>query len=79
MKNCGCESFRAEGGFKDFPDYEDCKRNAVSSDIFSPVVVSRKYAGAGGLDEFWFKCNICERVWRLVEPDPPFKGMWSQV
>jgi hypothetical protein len=27
----------------------------------------------------WFKHNYSEKVWRLIEPDFPFKGLWEPV
>lgn len=31
------------------------------------------------LNEKWFKCKDNKEVWRLVPPDPPFKGFWGPV
>jgi len=28
--------------------------------------------------EYYF-CNKCRRVWRIAEPDPPFRGYYQQV
>lgn len=32
-----------------------------------------------GLREEWYECTQCGRVFRLIEPDPPFKGLWELV
>lgn len=32
-----------------------------------------------GCKERWFTCSACGGVWRLVDPDPPFTGLWQQV
>lgn len=32
-----------------------------------------------GLPEKWYRCIHCGTVWRLVEPDPPFGGLWKKV
>lgn len=76
---CGGFGLKAAGGFSSFPDYEAHKQSVVDSGLFLPVQVGQRYAGVGGIDEHWYKCKSCGRVWRLVEPDPPFKGMWSEV
>ncbi len=76
---CGCFNLKPVGGFSSFPDYEAHKKRVTDSDLFLSVEVGQRYAGVAGLDEYWFKCKSCGHVWRLVEPDPPFKGMWSEV
>lgn len=76
---CRCSELKDIGGFSSFPDYELHKKSVISSGLFSPIQVTQRYAGIGGVDEDWYKCNLCSRVWRLVEPDPPFKGMWAEV
>jgi hypothetical protein len=32
-----------------------------------------------GLDEKWFKCRRTNEVWRLVAPEPPFRGTWEPI
>ena len=32
-----------------------------------------------GCKEKWFTCGVCGGVWRLVDPDPPFTGLWERV
>jgi len=27
----------------------------------------------------WFHCNGCNKIWRLIPPDFPFKGLWEPV
>lgn len=76
---CNCLELKPVGGFGSFPDYEAHKRRVIDSGLFHSIAVGHGYADVGGLDEFWFKCRSCGKVWRLVEPDPPFKGMWSEV
>jgi len=76
---CDCSLLRETGGFNSFPDYESHLQLLRNSDLFSPVVVGSKYTDIGGLEEFWFECKRCGSVWRLVEPDPPFRGMWAKV
>lgn len=76
---CNCSTVRAPGGFSSFPDYEAHKRRVEDSGLFSPTAVGQRYASVGGIDEFWYQCRACGHVWRLVEPDPPFKGVWTEV
>lgn len=36
------------------------------------------YGGVGLLQRF-FRCSMCGRLWRLVEPDAPFRGLWERI
>lgn len=79
MTQCHCCSIREVGGFSCFPDYDHHKRRVTDSDNFELITVAQRYGGIGGLDESWVRCKRCGQVWRVVEPDPPFKGMWAEV
>jgi hypothetical protein len=79
MTKCECSFLRKSGGFSSFPDYDEYKERVISSGLFVGIPVEQFYGGIGGLDEHWFKCKKCGQAWRLVEPDPPFKGMWSEI
>lgn len=76
---CGCSALREPGGFSNFPEYEEHKRRVIESGLFVPALVRQQYADVGGVDEAWYECRTCGRIWRLVEPDPPFKGVWGEV
>lgn len=32
-----------------------------------------------GVEERWVYCESLGQVWRLVYPDPPFKGCWLPI
>lgn len=79
MTSCSCTQIREAGGFSSFPDYEVHKEAVLNSGLFDTEPVTQRYGGVGGLEESWSRCKACGELWRLVEPDPPFKGMWSPV
>lgn len=27
----------------------------------------------------WFRCLVCNEIWRIVPPDFPFRGLWEKV
>ena len=76
---CDCFSLKPDGSFSSFPDYDTHKRRVEDSGLFVSVPVGKRYAEVGGIDEYWYECRSCGRIWRLVEPDPPFKGVWQEV
>jgi len=79
MITCRCSQLRVASSFSSFPDYDTHKKVVLDSELFDDEPVAQHYGGVGGLAENWFKCKTCGEVWRLVEPDPPFKGMWCPV
>jgi len=79
MTSCVCSQYRVPGGFDAFSEFDQFNVEIKSSDLFREVPVVKTLGGVGGLMEAWFKCKKCGQTWRLVEPDPPFKGMWSKV
>jgi hypothetical protein len=79
MTSCVCHQYRVPGGFHDFSEFDQFNAEIKNVDFFREVPVLKTLGGVGGLMEAWFECQRCGQIWRLVEPDPPFKGMWSQV
>lgn len=73
---CKCQ-IRNEGGFGGWADFDEFSAQITDTD-FIAVPVKTKYSSIGFIEK-WFQCNECGNVWRLVEPDPPFKGNWSQI
>ena len=43
------------------------------------VPVEVRYSNAGLLKERWYRNTETGEVWRLVEPDYPFQGVWERV
>jgi len=64
--------------FNDFIEYEFLEKLLVDSDAFDEIDVGEPYAPVG-LKERWFINKKNNVKWRLVRPDPPFSGIWSQV
>jgi hypothetical protein len=41
--------------------------------------VSQRYAASDTTRERWFRCEKDGEIWRLVEPDFPFRGVFERV
>jgi len=76
--NCICLKKRDIASFKDWQDYFQFAESLEHSESLKEIPVSCLYADVG-LIETWFECTNCHRKWRLVEPDPPFKGIWEEI
>jgi hypothetical protein len=74
---CDCEELRERKSFAGSDDYDRFFAFLNASDSFSPtpVITHHPYC----LVEYWFQCKKCEKIWRLLRPDPPFAGIWEPV
>ena len=64
--------------FNDFIEYQDLEDSLKQSSSFEQTEVLNSYSTVG-LEEKWFKNISNGESWRLVRPDPPFKGIWQRV
>lgn len=78
QNRCSCTAIRDEGPFSGWDDYDAFLNSVTQFPSLQPVAVKTHYANVG-LQERWYECSLCHSVWRLVEPDPPFCGMWEKV
>lgn len=74
---CSC-SVRGSGPFKGWNDYDEFKTYIDKNTNFDPSPVVDRFSNVG-LVERWYRCRNCSCMWRLVEPDPPFAGIWERV
>ena len=75
--SCNCE-IRPQGGFKGWDEFGAFVKVLEIDPIFMPISVSQPYSGVGFM-ESWYRCTACLATWRLVEPDPPFTGLWARI
>lgn len=73
---CHC-NIRNDGGFSNWDDFDKFSVCIANSNL-KEIPVKEPYSDIGFI-EMWYQCNKCGSIWRLVEPDPPFKGNWSKV
>lgn len=75
---CDCEKLREPRSFAGWNDFDAFVALLKAANDFSPTPVTAPYSNVGLL-EYWYQCRKCQGVWRLVEPDPPFAGLWERV
>jgi hypothetical protein len=75
---CDCASLREAGNFASWDDFDAFVAIVKRTEGLTQVPVQIPYSNVG-LVETWYRCNTCQNIWRLVEPDPPFKGLWERV
>ncbi len=68
--------------FDSYADYEhllNSLNELVKSGAIDSVPVARPYSGSTLWDEHWYRNRTTEETWRLVAPDPPFRGIFKKV
>ncbi|MCQ8895785.1 hypothetical protein NQT62_04925 [Limnobacter humi] len=75
---CDCEKLRECKSFDGWKDFDSFVELLNKAGVVSTTPVITPYFNVG-LSENWYRCEKCQRVWRLVEPDPPFSGLWERV
>lgn len=75
---CDCEKFRESGAFAGWRDFDSFVVILKAANEFSNIPVVEPYSNVGLL-ESWYQCGKCQDIWRLVEPDPPFAGLWERT
>ena len=75
---CICNSYRENKSFDSYDDFNNFNNSITEINHFVEVSVENYYSNVG-LEERWFKCTKCNKIWRLIEPDPPFKGICDIV
>jgi hypothetical protein len=68
-------------GFSSPGEFERFRRwiaDAVAEGALAEVPVRSAYSGSTALDEHWYR-STRGTVWRVVAPDPPFRGVFERV
>ncbi len=74
MELAEIRAFDSPGHFQNF---RESIEGAIASGQLTPVAVEVPY-GSLMFNEEWFRTDAGQ-VWRLVEPDFPFKGVFEEV
>ena len=78
MTPCTCDQLRDRQDFDDLRDFTEHLRAIQAAGTLVEIPVEVPYANIGEI-ESWYRCDRCDAVWRLVEPDGPFRGVWRRV
>ncbi len=70
------------GQFLDRAEFDRCAQwleQQVRAGTAHEVPAAAHYLGANTLEEHWYRHVASGEVWRLVWPDPPFRGLFARV
>lgn len=76
---CACSEWTEIDGFEAPSEYDRFVKwveACLKEGQVREVEVLQRY---GGFRERWFRCRGCEKNWRLVDHDFPFKGLFAVV
>ena len=68
--------------FKSLADYEQLLAKIteqVANGRARVVAVDPDKGWGTAWDEHWYQCTDKNEIWRLVAPDPPFRGIFKKV
>lgn len=68
--------FRSPGEYARFVEYLEAR---VSAGLFEEVEADESYGRGEIYGGRWFRDLATGMTWRLVSPDPPFRGLWERV
>ena len=78
MSGCTCAELAQRDRFEG-PEALRAHQDLIDrTTTLSAVPVTEPYANVGEVER-WYLCSACGVTWRLVEPDPPFQGVWRQL
>lgn len=78
-ESCGWEPIDAFSSLTEYRRFHEWMNSQVVSGVAAAVPVAKHYSGSSLWDEHWFKCLGDDQIWRLVGPDPPFRGIFKLV
>ena len=78
-KGCGWDAIDEFGSLAEYRRFHEWIKGQVTSGLAASVPVTKPYSGSVLWDEHWFKCLRDDQTWRLVGPDPPFRGIFKVV
>ena len=76
---CEWEPVREFGSSREYERFQQRMEDQVASGLAARVPVQSPYSGSSLWEEHWYECLSDRQVWRLVAPDPPFKGIFKPV
>lgn len=66
-------------GWAEFEKFADWIRGQMAAGAAIEVPVERLYSGSSLIEQKWFRHAQSGKVWRLVQPDPPFQGVFEPI
>lgn len=82
QKRCRCGTWESIQDFFSLNEYKSFVRyieEQIKENLVEEIEANPDYGPGMIFGGRWFICKNCKEVWRLIKPDPPFKGLWEPV
>lgn len=79
MKTCRLEKIADFKDYAEFDRFVEWLNELAKSGEVEKLPVQKHYADATTLREMWFRHSETGKIWRLVWPDAPFRGIFEPV
>ena len=79
MSECKWEEIHGFQGQWEFEQFELWVAEQVATNVAEETDVKQRYAGSTIFAERWFRHKSTGATWRLVDPEPPFAGVFEPV
>jgi len=79
---CRCGFLEEIDEFKTLGEYEKFMlylKRQVQKKNLEEVETDENYEKGLIYGGKWYRCIGCKKIWRLIPPDFPFKGLWEKV
>jgi len=79
--NCSCQWEEIHGftSLIEFNNFVKYIQNQIKEGLVEEIEVDLNYGAGLIYGGRWFRCKGCNDIWRLINPDPPFRGLWERV
>jgi hypothetical protein len=78
LSDCSCVLLHPPGRPKDINFPALLRKLQKESSVFEEIERPKDWQHIG-LDEWFFRCTLCNRKWRFADPDGPFRGAWGEI
>ena len=64
---------------REYVRFQEWIREEIAAGRVREVRIPWRAGWGNAWDEHWYQCRSCGQRWRLVGPDPPFRGIFKKV
>jgi hypothetical protein len=76
---CEWEPIQPFNSLRDYEEFLQSLNGQIETGVVRAVPVDPKLGWGSAWDEHWYECMASHEIWRLVAPDPPFRGVFKKV
>ncbi len=79
MNTCPWQSIHGFASYAEFQQFCVWMREIIAEGKAKQIPVLSRYRGIESLTEEWYIHIESQTTWRLIWPDPPFRGLFEEL